>query len=426
MAKTLRDTAKDVLLNKNAKDNKSPQPLDESIETGLGGQPLGQVEKPTANAKTLSPGGKVKYAPKALGGPATVQDQPHEPTEPGATDNNSENAGEKQASVIGTDDSAPTKNQAPGDKFGLGKKLMSEEEGVEISEELAAFIDGLVAEGKTEDEISEAIAENFELVSEDQEVVSESSVEIKPIDMSEHVEALLAGEDLSEEFKAKAKTIFEAAVMEVVTEELKKYEAAYEETLEEEVNQINEEVSTKVDDYLNYVVENWINENEVAVETGLRNELTEDFIVSLKNVFLEHYIDIPTDKVNVVEELASKVEELETKLNEEIEINVSYKKLLAESTKTEILSQATAGLTSTQAEKLKTLSEGVEFVDDETFATKVKTLKENYFPTTVKNDKVLDKVDGVDAGKMILEETTGPMSRYVRALGKTNRTKVEQ
>jgi hypothetical protein len=296
---------------------------------------------------------------------------------------------------------------------------INEEEDIEISEELEAFIDQMVAEGYDEDQIAEAIEENFEFVSEEVEV-EEDVMEDYEVDMSEHVEALLSGEELSEEFKEKAQTIFEAAVKQKVAEEIAVLEEAFAATLEEEISRINEELSSNVDDYLNYVVEQWTAENEVAIEAGLRSELTEEFISGLRNLFAEHYIDIPEDKVSIVEEMGNKVVELEYKLNEEIERNVILNKMLNESHTNEILFNACDGLTDTQAEKLKALAEGIEYSDVREYSQKISVLKENYFSTAVKSDKVLDKVESVNDGKyMINESLNGPMAAYVRSLGKT-------
>jgi len=313
---------------------------------------------------------------------------------------------------------------------------IDEESDIEISEELGAFIDQMIAEGASEEEIAQAIEENFEIVEakseEDEEEdeedeededkeMNESSLEDYKVDMSEDVDALFAGEELSEEFKTKATTIFEAAVKRKLEESLAEIEEAYAQTLEEQIASIQEELSSNVDDYLNYVVEQWMSENEVAVEAGLRTELTEDFISGLKALFEEHYIDIPEEKVSVVEELGDKVSELEAKLNEEIERNVSLNKMLNESRKVEILNQMVEGLTATQADKLKTLAEGVSFDNVDEYANKVATLRESYFPTSgVVAARELDSIEAGTEGKsMIAEELNGPMAHYVRALGKS-------
>jgi hypothetical protein len=237
--------------------------------------------------------------------------------------------------------------------------------------------------------------------------------------MKEHVDALLAGEQLSEEFRVKAETIFESAVNTRLQEELAVIEEAYAESLEQEVSSIMEQITEQVDDYLNYVVEQWISENEIAIESGLRSELTEDFMTGLRNLFAEHYIDVPEDKVSIVEGLAEKVEALEGKLNEEIDRNVSLNKMLGESKKYEVLASVCEGLTTTQAEKLKALAENIDFNSTDEYARKVYTLRESYFPANVTAQSTLDNVDMTDGRSMISEEHTGPMGAYVRALGKT-------
>jgi hypothetical protein len=299
------------------------------------------------------------------------------------------------------------------------------EEEIELSEELEAFIDQCLEEGLSEEEIAEAIEENFELVTEEDETLEEdadeSVMENYQVDMSEDIEALFSGEELSEEFRAKATAIFEAAVKRKLEEELAAIEEAYAQTLEEQVASIHEELSNNVDDYLNYVVENWMVENEVAIEAGLRTELTEDFISGLHNLFIENYIDIPEDKVSVIEEMGAQVEELTDKLNEEIERNVVLNKMLSESQQVEVFNQMTEGLTATQADKLKTLAEGITYDSVEEYAEKVSTLKESYFPSSgVNAPRELDLIEpGTEGKTMIAEELNGPMAKYVKALGKS-------
>ena len=289
------------------------------------------------------------------------------------------------------------------------------DEEIEISEELEDFINEMIEEGYSEDEISAAIDENFELVELEEEFEEEYDYQV---DMSEHIEALFAGEELSEEFKAKAIAIFEAAVKQKIDEEIAIIEQAYSETIEEQVEQIKEELSSDVDDYLNYVVEQWVSENEVAIEAGLRTELTEEFISGLRQLFAEHYIDIPEDKISVVSEMAEKVVELEEKLNEEIENNVVLNKMLSESTRNEVLFGACDGLTVTQAEKLKSLAEGIEFTTADEYSQKINILRESYFSSTPNTGNVLDNVE-VSEGGQVLKEETGRMSAYTRALGRT-------
>ncbi len=310
------------------------------------------------------------------------------------------------------------KEDEKGEKEEKSEKECNED--VAISEELEDFIAEGIEAGLSEEEILAAIEENFEFVSEEaeEETVAEA-VESYQVDMSEHVNALLAGEDLSEDFQAKATTIFEAAVKSKLEEEVALLEQAYAETLEERVEEIMEELASKVDDYLNYVVEQWIAENEVAVESALRSELTEDFISGLKSLFAEHYIDIPEEEVQVVEELSSTVEELEAKLNEEIQRNVELTSMLAESRKVELAATVCEGLTDTQTQKLLALVENVEYTDDHSFIEKISTLRENYFPTAVKADAVLDRVETMDQQSLTEATLEGPMAKYVKALGKS-------
>ena len=297
-------------------------------------------------------------------------------------------------------------------------KMEKCDEDVELSEELEAFIEEGIEAGLSEEEILAAIDENFEFVSEEAEEIAEE-IENYEVDMSEHVNALLEGENLSEEFHAKATTIFEAAVKAKLEEEVALLEQAYAETLEERLDEIMEELASNVDDYLNYVVEQWITENEVAVESALRSELTEDFISGLKSLFAEHYIDIPEEEVDVVEELSAANEELEAKLNEEIQRNVELTSMLAESRKVELAATVCEGLSDTQTQKLLALVENVEYTDDESFIEKISTLRENYFPTAVKTDAVLDRVESVDPQALTEANLNGPMAKYVQALGRS-------
>jgi hypothetical protein len=225
----------------------------------------------------------------------------------------------------------------------------------------------------------------------DGEVISEKShdmeekKEMMKKKMKEDVDALFADDStISEEFKSKVSTIFEARVEDRVSQIEEEIETKYAGMLEEAVESVKADLTEKVDDYLSYVVEQWMEENQIAIESGLRAELTEDFIGGLRNLFAEHYIDVPAEKVDLVDELAGKVEELESKLNEEIERGVSYAKALVESRKNEIAREIGEGLTATQAEKIKTLAESVEFSTEDEYKSKLETLRENYFPSGTK------------------------------------------
>lgn len=404
MAKSLSETAKAILM----KESHDASPDRDANNTN-------------PNSATLRPNSK--GGDRAFSNPgADAPDNDVEDLGPALVQQGDVPPSAKASKKMGKDTSASSQSArktAPAEKSASAEAM---EEEFEISEELQDFIQEKMAEGLTEDQIAEAIEANFEMVSEDTTEETVQNEEVVKIDMSEHIEALLQGEDLSEEFKEKATTIFEAAVQQKVEEELIKIQEAYAETLEEQVQEITENLSSNVDDYLNYVVEQWVTENEVAIENGLRTELTEDFITGLRQLFAENYIDIPEDKVSVVEELGSKVAELETKLNEEIDRNVYLNRTLGESKQFEVLVNACDGLTDTQAEKLKTLSEGVEFTSEGEFAKKIKTLRENYFPiqSTGEGNLALDRaeVESSPDGRVLNENLQGPMARYVQTLGR--------
>ena len=227
-----------------------------------------------------------------------------------------------------------------------------------------------------------------EVLDEDQEQVEEAWKVMKK-KMKEDVDALFGDDStISEDFKSKAATIFEARVLDRVTQIQEEIESQYAGMLEEAIETIKDDLTEKVDDYLSYVVEQWMEENQIAIESGLRSEITEDFIAGLRNLFAENYINVPEDKVDLVEELAAKVEDLETKLNEEIETNIEYKKALTEAIKEQLTVEVCEGLTATQVEKLKSLAEGVDFSTEEEFVEKIETLRENYFPSGVKKAEV--------------------------------------
>ena len=200
---------------------------------------------------------------------------------------------------------------------------------------------------------------------------------------SDDISALFSDAQISEEFKTKATTIFEARVLDKVNTIKEQLEEEYATALEEAVTNLKEELTTKVDDYLSYVVEQWIEENSIAVESGLRAEITEDFILGLKNLFAEHYIDVPTDKVDLVDELATKVEELESKLDEEIQSGIEMRKQLIESRKENLIHAVCEGLTDTQVEKIKSLAESINYSTEEEYIEKLETIRENYFPSSV-------------------------------------------
>jgi hypothetical protein len=235
-----------------------------------------------------------------------------------------------------------------------------------------------------------AASAKMEEAESDEEIIAEKmhddeKKEMMKKKMKEDIDALFADDStISEEFKSKVSTIFEARVQDRVTQIEEETEERYAGMLEEAVESIKQDLTEKVDDYLSYIVEQWMEENQIAIESGLRSEMTEDFIAGLRNLFAEHYIDVPAEKVDLVDELAGKVEELETKLNEEIERGVSFAKALVESRKKEIAGEVCEGLIATQVEKIKSLAESVEFSTEDEYKEKLETIRENYFPSGIK------------------------------------------
>ena len=226
--------------------------------------------------------------------------------------------------------------------------------------------------------------------------------------MKEDVNHMFSDDDaLSEEFRTKAATIFEARIMDRVAQIEEEVEVKYASMFEEAVEEIKSDLTNKVNDYLEYVVEQWMADNEIAIESGLRSEITEDFIAGLRNLFAEHYIDVPEDKVDLVDELATKVEELEDKLNEEIEHGIELRKALVESTKQEIVRSVCGGLTDTQVEKIKSLAEGVEFSTEDEYKSKLETIRENYFPSGTKKateDQLNEQFEDTDEKKVAIAD----------------------
>ena len=243
------------------------------------------------------------------------------------------------------------------------------------------------------------------------------------IDVKEDVEALIQGETLSDEFKSKAATIFEAAVHSKVVKELNKriedLEKEYQGEMDTQVETFRESMTEKVDGYLNYVVEEWMGENELAVEKGIRSELVEDFMSGLKNLFQEHYIDIPDDKVDLVDDLFTKVEELENKLNEQTAKNIDLTKSISEYKRDDTLDAVCEDLTDTQSEKVKELAKGVEYEDESQYKDKLEMIVENYFPTAqVKSEEGVTNDDNSDEEKT--EEVSQLMETYTRAISRSN------
>ena len=261
-------------------------------------------------------------------------------------------------------------------------------------------------------------------LTDEQEVVAETPVEeevVETYDMEDDVNALLGGEELSEEFREKAKTIFEAAINAKVSEIKSKLDEEKTTAIEEAVAEHKAELTERTDSYLEYVAAEWLKENQLAVEHGLKTEMTESFLGGMKSLFEDHYVSIPEEKYDVVSTMVEKLDDMETKLNEQIEKNVALNKRLSESASDVILGTVSEGLAATQKEKLATLAEGVEFESEESYTEKLTTLRESYFsdkkvaPQSSAADTLMEATDGT-----LAEQVSGTMEKYMSALGKMN------
>ena len=285
---------------------------------------------------------------------------------------------------------------------------MKEEE--EVTDEVVAEAETTEEEVVAEAETTEEEVVSEEEVTETEEIVAEYSVE-------EDVNALLAGEELSEEFQEKARTIFETAINAKVATIREELEAKYEEKFVEEVASAKESLAERVDSYLEYVADEWMSENQLAVEAGLKADMTESFLSGMKSLFEEHYVQIPEEKYDVLESMVEKLDDMETKLNEQIEKNITLNARLSESASDVILNDVSEGLAQTQKEKLASLAESVEFESEEQYRGKLETLKESYF--TQKNVSTPAKTETLSEGVEAPVSYNGSMDAYMRALGST-------
>lgn len=316
-----------------------------------------------------------------------------------------------------------------------GDVIAEDEEDVELTEE---EIDEYLA-SLSEEELEELMAEAEALEDEDGEVISEDEEEEEIPELSEEeiaearkaalkqmvsdnmgsckedIDALFSGEELSEEFKDKATTIFEAAVRSRVEAIVEEVVTENEQIMEEAAEEYQATLTEQVDEYLNYVVEQWMEDNQLAVETGLRVEIAEEFIGGLKNLFMEHYIEVPEEKADLVEEMAQAVAEMEEKLNEQVEQNAELQKSLCEAKSRELIEAACEGLTTVQAEKIKALAEGVDFTTEGEYSQKLAVIRENYFPTKKEKGEAPESL--VETEQQ--EGTSDTMDWYVNAISKS-------
>ena len=358
-------------------------------------------------------------APKTKGSNSKLKQQPHDMQKPQG----------------GPTASAP--KATSGDKSYKAEEAEVEEEVEEIqempklkSEILAGLVDhmkGLKKEdlanlyGKTvlgeEDEEEEDEDDDDEEEEMESKKVAKESIDqvVDSLDVSDDVNALVDGEELSEEFKTKAATIFETAVKSKVRAELERIQEENDKVMEDMAESTMNDLVEKVDDYMNYVVEQWMEDNQLAIERGLKGEIAEDFISGLKNLFEDHYIDVPDEKYDILEANLSKIEELEEKLNKQIEENVQLKKAKGELVKESMIADVANGMTDTETEKFQSLVEDVEFSDEESYKEKLQTVRESYFGTTeVKTENVLTEEGSTETPV----ETSGTMAQYMSAIGK--------
>jgi hypothetical protein len=307
-----------------------------------------------------------------------------------------------------------SKGAKPADPMPAGMKEEEEVEG-DVVAETEVSEDEVVSEEETAEveETQEVVAE--EEATEEEEIVEEE------IDIEADVKALLEGEELSEEFQNKAKTIFEAAIKSKLADVRESVKAEYEEQLVEEVASIKSELEERVDAYLEYVADEWIADNQIAVESGLKSEMTDSFLTGMKSLFEEHYVSVPEDKYDVIESMVDKLDEMEGKLNEQIEKNVALNRRLAESSADVVFGEVTEGLAATQKEKLATLVENVEFESETDYREKLVTLKESYFPSNAGAQR--------DKSENLSEETSTPtyqdisssMDKYLQTLNRVSK-----
>ena len=391
-----------------------------------------QADAPKKNAVAAEPSHIAKMNNSEDLGAAVVK-----PTDsnPDATKKTKQVSGDAQQKSQGAADPMPKlDSKMPG-------KAMEETEAEEGSEEIKegempkAALDALKkhkekSEDKDADKKDEKEVKEMDHMDKDKKKMEpvkagymKSSYKMKKEEVDEHMNALVAGQDdLSEEFKTKAATVFESAVNSKVKEIAEQMEADVQTNYEQDIAKAKEELTEKVDSYLSYVVEEWMKENEIALERGIKGEIAEDFISGLKKLFAEHYIDVPDEKYNVLEDQASKIEELEKKLNEQIEKNVELNKDNAEKTRNEIMSEVASDLADTAKEKFAKLAEEIEWSDADSFKQKCETIKESYFG---KKEEVKDKLDDVAAGdEASNEDLSKAMAAYTAAISKTKDIKL--
>ena len=312
------------------------------------------------------------------------------------------------------------KGAKPAEPMPKGMKEEEEVEGEVVAEDEQTTedqADVVSEEETTESEEQEIVAE--EESSEEEEVVAEEQIE-DSIDVEEDLTALLEGEELSEEFQNKARTIFEAAIKTKISEVKSELQEQYEKTIVEEVASVKAELAERVDAYLEYVSDEWMSENKLAVEAGLKTEMTDSFLTGMKSLFEDHYVTIPEEKYDVLNSMVEKLDEMEGKLNEQINKNVALNKRLAESTSDVILADVSEGLAVTQKDKLASLAESVEFDGEDNYREKLVTLRNSYFPANpgTPTNKTENLSEGAETGHQ-QPAVTGSMESYLKAISRS-------
>ena len=357
-------------------------------------------------------------APKTKGSNSKLKQQPHDMQKPqgGPTASAPKTKGTAPMAAEETEEveeEVEEIKEMPKLKSEILQGLVDHMKGLK-KEDLAKLYGSQILEQDDEEEEDDEDGEEEE--SEEKKVKKESIDQIVDgLDVSDDVTALVDGEELSEEFKTKAATIFETAVKSKVRVELEKIQEENDKVMEDMAESTMNDIVEKVDDYMNYVVEQWMEDNQLAIERGLKGEIAEDFISGLKNLFEDHYIDVPDEKYDILEANLTKIEELEEKLNKQMEENVQLKKQKGELVKESMISAVADGMTDTETEKFQSLVEDVEFSDEETYKGKLQTIRESYFGTSeVKTENVLTE-EGQSETPV---ETSGTMAQYMSAIGK--------
>ena len=382
--------------------------------------PNPQADAPKKNAVAAEPSHIAKMSEYEDLGKAVVK-----PTDsnPDATKKMKKVSGQAPQKHQGAADAMP---KLSGHNTKLENKETKDKDGKEIKEgDLPPALQKAIDAKKDKKDVKESDEKKDDKKKDDAEVRTEDEdkEKKKEIDVKEHVDALIAGEkDLTEEFKAKAATIFEAAIKSKVKEITEELETDYNKKFEQESAKAKSELTEKVDSYLAYVVEEWMKENEIALERGIKGEIAEDFINGLKKLFEDHYIDVPDEKYNVLEDQAGKIEKLEKDLNEQIQKNVELNKEVGTKVRDEIQSKVSEDLADTAKEKFAKLAEGIEYSNAKDYQKKLETVKESYFGK--KNNEAKENLDDVAADGSVNPDLSNSMAAYSAAISKTKDIKL--